>query len=445
MVRAPEGVKGPALAGSRILRYGADNGPHETMPLPAGLCALRHRDFRLFWSGQLVSLVGTWMQTVGQSWLVLELTGSPLKLGIIGALQFAPVLFLSFLAGVVTDRFPKRTLVIGTQVALLLAALSLGLLVWARVIQYWHVAVMAGYIGVVNALDMPARQTLVAELVGPDDLVNAVALNSAMFNGARIVGPGVAGFLIARYGLAIAFFLNAASFLAVLAALFAMKSDSRRRPDRATTIREEIADGLRYATGSPVVSLVLSLVLAVSLLSLNHSVLVPLFARDVLGEDVHGFGFLMSTLGAGAVTGALWLALRGRGRLPLGAIAMPAIVVTAGILALAAIRSFWLAAAVLFVIGAAQIVFLASANTTIQLTVPGELRGRVMSLYTMVFAGVSPVGALLIGSVSEAFGVPAACLAGGGLGLASVLALTALRARRGIAHGPRTPFEESGA
>ena len=400
------------------------------MSFPRGLRALNHRDFRLFWTGQCVSLVGTWMQTVGQSWLVLELTGSPLKLGIISALQFAPVLFLSFLAGAVADRFPKRWLVVGTQVSLMVPATCLALLVWGRAIQYWHVAVLATYIGVVNALDMPTRQSLVAELVGADDLVNAVALNSAMFNGARIVGPAVGGLVIARYGLALAFLLNALSFLAVIAGLLAMRAEVPPPPARTGTLREEIADGLRYARGSPVILLVLSLVLAVSLFTLNHNVLVPLLAREVLGQDVHGFGLLMSSLGAGALVGALSLAAFGRGQLPLGAILSPAVVLTAGILVLAAIRHFWLAAAVLFVVGAAQIVFLGSCNTTIQLTVPGALRGRVMSLYTMVFAGVTPVGAFLMGSVSQAFGVPAACLTGGGLGLAGVLTLVALWARR---------------
>jgi MFS family permease len=392
--------------------------------------ALGHRDFRLFWSGQLVSLVGTWMQSVGQSWLVLELTHSPFRLGLIGALQFTPVLFLSFLAGAVTDRFPKRLLVLGTQLSLMCVAFTLALLVGARVIQYWHVAVLATCIGVVNTLDMPARQSLIAEIVGPSDLVNAIALNSAMFNGARIVGPAIGGLLIARYGVAIAFLLNGASFLAVIASLLAMRAEAPARVHRGTTLWGEIADGLRYVAGSPVIGLVLSLVLAVSLFTLNHNVMVPLFAREVLGEGVHGFGFLMSALGAGAMTGALALALLGRDRVSLGVIVVSALVVTAGIFSLAAIRRFGPAAAVLFAVGVGQIVFLASCNSTVQLGVPSELRGRVMSVYVMVFAGVTPAGALLIGSMSEAFGVPAACLTAGGLGLTAVLGLTALWQRR---------------
>jgi MFS family permease len=370
------------------------------------------------------------MQSVGQSWLVLELTGSPFRLGLIGSLQFTPVLFLSFLAGAVTDRFPKRLLVLATQLSLMCVAFTLGLLVWTRVIQYWHVAVLATCIGVVNTLDMPARQSLVAELVGPRDLVNAIALNSAMFNGARIVGPAIGGLLIARYGVAIAFVLNGASFLAVIASLLAMRAEAPPRVDRGTTLRGEIADGLRYVAGSPVIGLVLSLVLAVSLFTLNHNVMVPLFAREVLGEGVHGFGFLMSALGAGAMTGALALALLGRDRVPLGVIVVSALIVTAGVFSLAGIRNFGPAAAVLFAVGAGQIVFLASCNTTVQLGVPSELRGRVMSVYVMVFAGVTPAGAFLIGTMSEAFGVPAACLTAGGLGLVAVLGLTAFWRRR---------------
>src|SRR5262245_17942509 len=340
----------------------------------------------------MVSLVGTWMQSVGQSWLVLELTGSPLRLGLIGALQFTPILFLSVLAGAVTDRFPKRLLVLGTQLSLMCVAITLGLLVWARVVQYWHVAVLATCIGVVNALDMPARQSLIAELVGPSDLVNAVALNSAMFNGARIVGPAIGGLLIARYGVAIAFALNGASFLAVLASLLAMRTEAPPRVARGTTLRGEIADGLRYVAASPVISLILSLLLVVSLFTLNHNVMVPLLAREVLGEGVHGFGLLMSALGAGAMTGAVGLALLGRDRVPLGVIVAAAVTVTAGIFSLSAVRQFGPAAAVLFVVGGAQIVFLAACNTTVQLGVPGELRGRVMSVYVTVFAGVTPAG-----------------------------------------------------
>jgi MFS family permease len=402
------------------------------MRFPAPLRALNHRDFRRFWLGQSVSVVGSWMQSVGLSWLVLELTGSPLRLGVVNALQFAPVLAFSMLAGVAVDRFPKRRLVIGTQVTLMLPAFALATLVATGLVRYWHVAALAAVIGVVNALDMPSRQAIVVEMVGRDDLLNAVALNSATFNAARVTGPALAGALIAWRGTAVAFLLNGLSFLPVVVALLSVRAGRHPRPRRATTVRQEVADGLRYALRTPLVALILSLVMAVSAFALNHGVLVPLFAREVLRQDVHGFGLLMASLGVGAVTGAVAVAALGTGRPPLATVIGPAVVVAAGLLGLAFVRQFAVAAAVLFVIGAMQIVFLNGCNTTVQMTVPDELRGRVVGLYAMVFAGVSPVGALMIGSVAEALGVGAACAAGGGLALVAVLGLVLRWQRRGV-------------
>jgi MFS family permease len=393
------------------------------MRFPTALRALNHRDFRRFWLGQSVSVIGSWMQSVGLSWLVLELTGSPFRLGVVSALQFAPLLVLSMPAGVLVDRFPKRRLVIGTQVALMLPAFALAWLAASGLVRYWHVATLAAVIGVVNALDMPTRQTVVVEMVGRDDLLNAVALNSATFNAARVTGPALAGALIAWRGTAVAFFLNGLSFVPVVFALLTIEAGRHPRPRTGTTIRQEIADGLRYATRTPLVTLILSLLLVVSTFALNHGVLVPLFAREVLHQDVHGFGLLMASLGLGAVIGAVGIAAFGQGRPPLRVVFGPALVVAATLLGLAFVRQFALAAAALFVIGAMQIVFMNGCNTTVQVTVPDELRGRVMSLYTMVFAGVTPVGALMIGSVAEAIGVPAACAAGGGLALVAVLAM----------------------
>jgi MFS family permease len=393
------------------------------MRFPAGLHALNHRDFRLFWMGQGVSVMGSWMQTVGQAWLVLDLTGSPFKLGLVSALQFGPLLILSLVAGALIDRWPKRRLVIGTQIALMVPALTLALLSWTRVVQYWHVAALALTIGVVNALDMPTRQAIVAEIVGRDDLLNAIALNSAIFNAARVTGPALGGLLIAHYGVAPAFLLNGLSFVPVVLALLAMHHSAPVRPPRETTIRQEIGDGLRYALRTPQVSLVLFLVLAVSAFAINHNVTVPLLAREVLGQGARGFGLLMSSLGAGALSGALIMALfSGRGRPKPVALIVPALIVTSGVLSLAAVRQFRMAAVILFIVGLSQIVFLTSCNTTVQIAVPDELRGRVVSVYILVFAGMTPVGALLVGAVAEAFGVPSACALGGGLALACVLA-----------------------
>jgi MFS family permease len=392
--------------------------------LPPGFRAFAHRDFRLFWAGQLVSLVGTWMQSVAQSWLVLELTNSPFRLGLIGTLQFTPMLLLSFFAGALADRVPKRRLILATQSVLLVQALLLALLVWHGHVQYWHVAVMASLYGIANTVDMPARQAFIVEMVGKDDLRSAIALNSGMFNGARIVGPAVAGLLIAQWGIAIAFFANALSFVAVIGALLAVRSEGLPHASRGRTLREDIGEGIGYALRTPHIALVLSLVLAVSGFLFNYNVLVPLLARDVLHEGARGFGLLMSLLGMGAVAGAVALGTR-RSHPSVPALVVPALVLGAATTCLAAVRDFRVAGALLVVMGFCGLLFMAGANTTLQLTVPDELRGRVMSLHTLMFAGVTPFGAFLVGSITAAFGVPAGFAITGACGVVAVLALFA--------------------
>jgi MFS family permease len=400
------------------------------MALPAGLRALGHRDFRLFWCGQLVSLIGTWMQSVGQAWLVLELTNSPFRLGVIGALQFGPILLFSFLSGAISDRVRKRRLLLGTQAALMLQAFTLAALVGSGHVQFWHVAVLAALYGLATTLDMPSRQSYIAHLVPRGDLMNAIALNSAVFNGARVVGPAVAGLLVARYGTAAAFLMNGASFIAVLAALAAIRTEGAPSPRRGVGLRAEIAEGVRYAAGTPRVALVMSLLVVVSLFVVNMNVLVPLIARDVLHEGAHGFGLLMAALGVGAVAGALAVAALSVGRPPLGMVVGPALAAAALLLLLSTARHFGPTAAVLVALGFAQIVFMTSCNTTVQIAVPDELRGRVMGLYALVFAGMTPIGALIMGTVAEHWGVSRACAVGGGAGLLLIPALTVAWRRR---------------
>ena len=400
------------------------------MPWPTALRAFRHRDFRYFWAGQLVSLVGSWMQSVGQSWIVLELTHSPFKLGVISALQFGPMLFLSFLAGALADRVRKRRLLLLTQSALMLQAFALAVLDRTGHIQFWHVATLATLYGIATTLDLPARQSFVVEIVGKHDLINAIALNSAVFNGARVVGPAVAGLLVARYGVGIAFLLNGLSFVAVLAALLAIRTEGEPRPRSGDTLGQEILHGLRYAWETPLIALILSLLFVMSLFVINFSVLVPLIAREVLHEGAHGFGLLMASLGIGAVAGAVALALAGRGRAPRWLLAGTALAAAAGVAGLGLVRQFWVAAAVLTVEGFVMIVFMASSNTTMQVTVPDALRGRLMGLYAFLFVGMTPFGALLIGTIAERWGVPAACMVGGGCGFVSVLVLTLSWGRR---------------
>ena len=391
--------------------------------LPVPLRALAHRDFRLFCAGQLVSQVGTWMQSVAQAWLVLELTNSPFRLGLVGTLQFTPILLLSILAGVLADRLPKRRLLVATQSVMATQALTLAALVTSGHVQYWHVAVLAAVYGLANALDNPARQSFIAEMVGRADLPSAIALNSAIFNSARIVGPALAGLAIARWGTATAFAVNATSFLAVIAALLAMKTAGAPRSRVGRRMGSEIAEGVAYAVRTPRILLVLGLVLVVSVFLVNNNVMVPLFARQGLGQDAHGFGLLMAALGVGAVTGALTLALRGSGRPAVLSLVLPALVLALATVVLSQVTRFGAAAALLAVMGFCNIRVMAGANTSHQLTVPDELRGRIMGLHMLVFAGMSPFGAFIIGTLAERFGIRTTLVVTGACGLVAILAL----------------------
>ena len=399
--------------------------------LPAPLRALAHRDFRLFCSGQIVSQVGTWMQSVAQSWLVLELTDSPFRLGLVGTLQFTPILLLSVVAGVLADRVPKRRLLVATQSLMGLQALTLTALVVSGRVQYWHVAVLAAVYGFATALDNPARQSFVAEMVGKADLSSAIALNSAIFNTARVVGPALAGLAIAAWGTGTAFAVNALSFVAVVAALLAMRTEGAPRPRDGRRLGAEIGEGVAYAVRTPRILLVLGLVLVVSVFLFNNNVMVPLFARQGLGQDAHGFGLLMAALGVGAVAGALTLAARGGGRPSVLALVVPAVGLAVAMLALSQVSRFGVAAALLAVMGFCGIQVMAGANTSHQLTVPDELRGRIMGLHMLVFAGMSPFGAFMLGALAERFGIRTALVVVGSVGLCGIAGLAAWwRARR---------------
>ena len=412
------------------------------MRLPRPLRALRHRDFRLFWCGQLVSLSGTWMQSLGQSWLVLELTNSPFRLGLLTALQFGPFLVLSFFTGVLADRLPKRRLLTCTQATLLLQAATLSILVSSGHVRYWHVAVLAACAGIVNTLDMPARQSFIVEMVGKEDLLNAIALNSAAFNAARVVGPAAAGFLIGRYGVATAFALNAGSFVAVIAALWWIRSEGLSQGPVRASLLDQVAEGLRYAVQTPRIVMVLALLFTTSLCIFNYNVVVPLLAKDVLHQDAHGFGVLMAMLGTGALVGAVALTVLATSRPPFTFILAAATVVSVATLGLGLARQFWMAGTLLFVMGLSGIVFMTSCNTTLQLGVPDLLRGRMMSLYTLVFVGTTPIGSFLIGSIAGGAGPKAAFIAGGGLSLAFVVVIALwrrARRRRIAVEPPPTP------
>ncbi len=397
--------------------------------LPPALRAFAHRDFRLFWSGQFFSLIGTWMQSVAQAWLVLELTDSPFRLGLVSTLQFTPILLFAVFTGALADRLPKRRLLLVSQSVLCLQASLLAALVWLGHVQYWHVAALATLYGLANSVDMPARQSFIVEMVGKADLQNAVAINSAMFNGARVIGPALAGLVIARWGEGPAFILNALSFVPVFVALLAMRAPGAPPAAVRRRLSVELFEGLAYAWRTPRISIVLGLVVVVSAFLMNNNVLVPLVARKLLHEDAHVLGLMMAALGVGAVGGAVTLAALSGSRPRLSRLAAAALTLGGAIAALATVHGPRSAAALLLVTGFCGVFFMASANTTLQLAVPDELRGRMMSLYALAFTGVTPFGAILLGSVIEAFGVRIGLVIAGGVGVVAVAGILAWRAR----------------
>jgi MFS family permease len=398
--------------------------------LPRGLTAFSHHNFRLFLSGQLVSLTGTWMQGTAQAWLILELTNDPLALGIVAAAQFSPVLILGLFAGIVADAVSKRALLVFTQVAAAGLALVLGLLVLTGNVEPWHVYLVALCLGVVNAFDMPTRQSFVVEMVGREHVANAVALNAAVFNGTRIVGPAVAGVLIALIGTGPLFLVNALTYQAVIVSLLLMRPGELRLPiERAVVQRnwhsvvDRLGEGLRYVRATPTIMLPIGVLGVVATFALNFQVLAPVYSRDVLGGGSDTFGFLMASLGVGSLSGALLIAF---GRKPSMRLLLAG-VVAIGVGALGLSVTAWLpiGAVLMFLSGWGMISMAATTNTIIQLAVPDILRGRVMSVYTTVFAGTVPLGGLFAGSLASAFGAQVALAAGGLIALAIVGAIVA--------------------
>ena len=385
--------------------------------LRQGFAALRHRNYRIFFFCQLFSLTGTWMQGLAQSWLVLDLTDSAVQLGLINVCQFGPMLLFGLFGGVIADRFPKRRLLRITQALAAALASTLAGLVATGAVELWHIYAIALTLGVVNSVDMPTRQAFVAELVGKADLMNAVALNSALFNASRVIGPALAGLLLATVGATLCFVANAVSYLPVLVGLAIMQGvpvATKSVAGRASGLRA----GLAYVRGTPMVLLPIALVGFVATFGMNFNVWVPLLAKNDLRIGAGGFGMLMAAMGVGSLTGALTLAFRakrpqqrtmlgmavGFGTLEIamawaGAVPLPAAIATLTLVA----------------IGFALSTTMATANTFVQTTVPDELRGRVMSIYMTVFAGSTPIGALFAGVTARWWGTPASLAIGGGV------------------------------
>jgi MFS family permease len=381
--------------------------------------ALRHRNFQLFFGGQLISLTGTWMQSVAQSWLVYRLTGSTVLLGLVGFTSQIPVFLFAPIGGLAADAINRHRVLLGTQTAAMLLASMLAGLTLSGHVEIWHIFVLASLLGVVNAFDIPARQSFIVEMVGKDDLVNAIALNSSMVNGARIVGPALAGVLVSVVGEGWCFAGNAVSYVAVIAGLLLMDVPARSIAVRAGSALESVAEGFRYVARTPPVRALMLLLGLVSLMGMPYTVLMPVFADRILHGGARGLGVLMGASGAGALIGALALAsrrgLRGLGRW----VGWSSATFGASLILFSLSRSFWLSVLLLLPVGCSMMVQMASSNTLIQSMVPDHLRGRVMAIYSMMFMGMAPFGALMAGAIAHRLGAPltvafggAACLAG---------------------------------
>lgn len=373
--------------------------------------ALKHRNFQLFIGGQLVSLCGTWIQNAAQLWLVYRLTHSAALLGILGFANQVPMLFLSSIGGYVGDRYSRHKGVIGTQtVSMLLAFLIAGLTLTGRIHDRrgaWIVIIISLFQGIVNAFDVPIRQAFFVNMVGRADLPNAIALNSSIFNGARVIGPAIAAFAIALIGEGWCFFVNALSFLAVIIALLAMRIAPQDEQGASHSPWQSFLQGFRFAMSDPAIRSVLILLSMLSLFGLQYTVFMPIFADGILHGGPKGFGLLMSASGIGAVLGALQFAARTSYKGMAKWIAIMFFICSIALIVFSQSRIFWLSAVVMFIFGFAATSQMAATNTTVQNRVPDELRSRVMAVYATMFMGVQPIGSLIAGGLVKRFGAPA--------------------------------------
>jgi MFS family permease len=387
-------------------------GTGETNRLRSTFRALRHRNFQLFFAGQFVSLIGTWMQIVAQSWLVYRLTGSVVLLGLIGFAGQVPVFLLAPFGGAAADRYNRHKILIFTQSCAMIFAFILAILTLTGNIQVWHLFVIAALFGIANAFDIPARQAFAVDMVGREDLINAIALNSSMFNGARIVGPAVAGILVAAVGEGWCFLSNAVSYIAVLTGLLLMKIKPEVRARTGSTL-SNIVEGFTFVAKTKPIRALLLLLGLISLVGMPYAVLMPIFADKILGGGSAGLGLLMGASGIGALIAALSLATRskvfGLGRW----VAFASTGLGISLILFSFSHTFWLSALLLVPVGFSMMIQMSSSNTLVQAMVPDALRGRVMSVYSMMFMGMAPFGALLAGTLAGYLGAPYTVMLGG--------------------------------
>ncbi len=385
------------------------------------LPALQNRNFRLFFAGQLISLVGTWMDNVAEAWLIYRLTGSSLKLGAVGFCSQIPVFLFAPLGGIVADRYNRHKIIVATQTLSMILAGVLATLTLTHRVQVWHVFLLAALMGVVNAFDIPARQAFLADMVGRENMMNAIALNSSMFNGARIVGPAVAGLLVASIGEGWCFAANSISYIAVITGLLMMRlAYTPRAGARDKSPLQDILEGFRFVQNAKPIRSLLLLLGLVSLVGMPYSVLMPIFADRILHGGARGLGILMGATGVGALAGALTLALKNGLKGISRIISYCALGFGTSLILFSFSRFFWLSALLLLPVGFCMMVQMASSNTLLQSMSPDRLRGRVLAVYSMMFMGMAPFGALFAGALAERMGAPltvaiggVACIAGG--------------------------------
>lgn len=377
--------------------------------IPHTFRALGHRNFRLYWCGQLVSLIGTLMQTVGQGWLVYTLSGSTLALGVVGFAQFFPMLVLAPVGGVLADRVSKRHLLLLTQAGMAVLALALGLLTSLGLVQVWHVVALALLFGTLNAFDAPARQAFVVELVGKEDLMNAIALNSSAFNGARLLGPAVAGVLIAPLGVASLFYLNALAFLAIIVNLLRIRLPPFSKPP-ASSPWDSLLEGVHYLKEHKTLQALLSLIAASSVFGMAYVTLLPALVTDVLHSDASGYGFLMSAVAIGGLVAAFGLASAAGQRRKGVVLTWGNVTFSALLIVFSLSHLFWFSWLCLIGVGWGFLTQNATTNTLIQTLVPDALRGRVMSAFTWVLGGMFPIGSLIAGTLASWWGTDKAIL-----------------------------------
>lgn len=382
--------------------------------------ALRHRNFRLFWFGQCVSLLGTWMQTTAQTWLVYSMTKSAFLLGILGVCQYAPILLLSLFAGVYVDRFPKKKFLMVIQILMMLQAVAFTILLYSGHIQYWHILLLASFIGLLNTFDLPVRQSFLIEMVGRDDLMGAIALNGVIVNIARILGPALAGLILVYGSINLCFLINSLSFIAVIICVAFVKVNVKPITKKVTSVMYEAWAGIQYIASNKKVSRTLLSVIVVGTFAMNTTVLVPVFVKEVLHHDAQTYSSILSIMGIGSMFGAMFVSSKSKKGPNPYILYGSGLFLGLALVGLGFVSQFYLSLAFAPIVGLLNMMFLISANSTIQLSIDNEYRGRVMSIYGLAFMGTTPIGNFFAGTITQKYGANIGFLA---CGISTILCL----------------------